>query len=112
MFSNKQVIIVKTEKTLLLMGLVNLVVSPFYFFNTNLAIPITTLLNAALLYQLHELGKNRRPIANAVQKVDSFFSRKQVATTLETENSMRNIINGGAAVIDVMSELCENKFRS
>lgn len=93
----------KVQKTGLLMGLVNLIVSPLYIVDSKMGLTVAIAANAAVLYQLHELGKSRRPGSNAINKIKTFFSSQTDTNSSEVNNAFRNIINGGAAVHDELT---------
>jgi hypothetical protein len=94
---------VKTIKTAELFGLVNLVISPLYLFDTSVGLAVSTAVNAFLLYQLHELGKSRRPGSNRINTIRTFFSSQTNSESLEVDNAVRNLINGGDAIYDELA---------
>lgn len=86
----------KTAKTALLMGVPNLLISlPSCISGSFFGLTVALIINAAALFILHELGKNRRPGSNALSSVKGLFSSQA-----ETDNIFRNIINGGAHIVD------------
>lgn len=89
-----------TQKTALLLGVGNLILSPLYYVNAKLGITASLALTAAAIYELHELGKSRRPAGNAVNKANNFFSSITGAESSDIDNAVKNIVNGGAAVYD------------
>lgn len=87
-------------KTGVLIGTLNLALFPLYWADSKLGVSAALLGTAALLYSAHEVGKNRRPVENAVSKAGSFFAGKTGAKGSELENAMTNIAVGGAALFD------------
>lgn len=68
------------------------------------------IMNSWLIYQLHELGKSRRPGANLVVQGTDVVSRlsqglfgKKAEKAIQDDkldNAVRNVCNGGAAMFD------------
>ncbi|STX50409.1 Uncharacterised protein [Legionella busanensis] len=88
----------KAANTSKLLGLVNLIITPLYALDTKVGLTVTLTANAFLLSYLHELGKRRRPGSNTINKINTFFSSQAKTESLEVENALRNIVNGGDAV--------------
>jgi len=109
----------KMLKTTLLLATINLLASPLYYVAGGSAGSLISLaINAFSVYQFHELGRSRRPGANAVTSARRFFSAQTSSQiggdTQELENTYRNIINGGAALADEIAqtaETCISKLR-
>ncbi|STX27893.1 Uncharacterised protein [Legionella beliardensis] len=93
----------KLVKTSIIIGLGNLIVSPVYLIDSKLGLAFTIAVNAFLIQQLHNIGKSRRPGSNALNSINTFFSSKAAAESSEIENAFRNIINGGDAVYNEVS---------
>ncbi|MFZ4076571.1 MAG: hypothetical protein ACOYKA_01170 [Legionellaceae bacterium] len=86
----------KTAKTALLMGVPNLLILlPACISGSVFGLVVALAINAAALFILHQLGKDKRSVSNAVSSVKGFFSSQA-----ETDNVFRNIINGGAHIVD------------
>ncbi len=90
----------ETKKTAVVLGLGNLILAPLYAFNAKIGFTASLALTGAALYQLHELGKSRRPVPNALNQANNFFSSQTGTTSTEINNAVSNIVNGGAAVFD------------
>ncbi|MGQ3887917.1 hypothetical protein ACQUW5_02650 [Legionella sp. CNM-1927-20] len=98
----------KVTNTSKLLGLTNLIITPLYAFDAKIGLTATITANALLLYHLHELGKRRRPGSNTINKINTFFSSQANSESLEVDNALRNIVNGGDAVYNELS----SKFTS
>ena len=106
MFRNNNTVEEKAAKTALLLGALNLVTAPLAILATNrsLGMLLTIAANVFVIYKLHELGKSRRSGSNMLNTVNTFVSSKLPGDSniqsAEVDNSVRNIINGGAAITD------------
>jgi len=113
----------KATKTALLLGAINLFTAPAYNVNTSLGLLISIVANAFSIFKFHEIGKERRAGSNAlitihstassyVSSLFSFFNPKnktspsleKEANKQEMDNAGRNVINGGAAVADKITD--------
>lgn len=70
---------------------------------------LIAVVSGAVLLIAHQLGVKRRPVANAAASVSAtvqqrFFDNKDAATAIQAENAARNIVNGGAAIVDGIVE--------
>ncbi len=93
----------KNQKTKEIFFYTNLIVLPLALcvdFNTGLSLSLIT--NTALMYVLHEIGKQRRPGSNAINRIQGFFAGSQRQAELEVDNAHRNVINGGAYLYDLV----------
>jgi hypothetical protein len=99
----------KVIKTSLLIGLINLTLSPLYLIDTKLGLTASIAANTYLLHQLYELGKRRRLGSNILHGIHTFFSSQTNLESLELDNALRNIINGGEAIYDELSTSFEKK---
>tara|TARA_R110000868_G_scaffold236416_3_gene490446 strand:+ start:544 stop:867 length:324 start_codon:yes stop_codon:yes gene_type:complete len=93
----------KMGKTGALLGLANIVMSPLLFSDSRAGLVVMVALNGFLLSHLHGLGKRRRPGSNALSAVHSIFVDPTDREVIETDNTIRNIINGGAAMFDSLA---------
>jgi len=110
-------------KTALLLGAINFLVTPAYGISTSVGILMSIGTNVFSIFKLHELGKERRIGANALTNIQSTFfsntssffalfsyrnkisdSLKNEANNKEMDNASKNIINGGAAVVDKITD--------
>jgi len=93
----------KAIKTLHLVGIINLFILPLELVDSRLCLIASLAINARFIYELHDLGKRRRPGSNIINKAAAFFSTPLEADVLRLDNCLRNIINGGAALHDHIS---------
>jgi hypothetical protein len=63
--------------------------------------------NALTLYRLNEFGKSRRAGANLANGLYGMFAARANVPTNDTENTLRNIANGGAYVFDEAAQVYE-----
>ncbi len=91
--SNSQINSTELEKTTLLLALANLCLAPIYCVSNKLGLMASVAVTGGALYQLNELGKSRRPVSNV------FFSSSS-ADPNGFNNTVQNIVNGGAHVAD------------
>jgi hypothetical protein len=97
----------KALKTATVLGLVNLVVAvPFYSVRPGLALAMAIGVSSFMLYHFHELGKERRPGSNLINKANNFFSTYTKDPNTNLINAAKNIVNGGAAIYDDASATC------
>lgn len=68
----------KTLKTGLLLGAANLLTLPFFAYDTGLGLAAMTALNSFILYNLHSLGKERRPGSNMLNGAQTFLLHTQI----------------------------------
>lgn len=78
----------------------NMLLAPLYWVDKKLGLYAAILGTAAFLYGAHEVGKDRRPVANAVNHANSFFGAKTGDQSTELQNALKNIAVGGAAIFD------------
>ena len=101
----------KLQQTVQLMGVMNLVIAPLYLLDPRIAIVVSLMTNALLLKLLNDLGKHRRPGSNAVSKLNRFFASRDESDSLQIDNVLRNIINGGALVYDEFISCVDEALR-
>jgi len=95
----------KTQKTSALLAVFNLILSPLYYLNAKLGLTTSIVLTGAALYELHEIGKSRRPGSNTLNNMNNFFAAQTGAPTSNIDNAVRNIVNGGDVVFDELAAL-------
>lgn len=89
------------QKTGALLGVANLLMSPFYYMGSKIGLTFSLLTTTALIYTANEIGKENRPVENAVNKTNTFFSNPtQTDIGAEIDNTFRNIVTGGAVLFD------------
>lgn len=93
----------KSTKTLQLVALANVLLSPLYLLDSKLGITAFFTTNAFLLYHFHELGKRRRPGSNTLNQINTFFASQTNSQSLGVDNALRNIVNGGDAIYNELS---------
>jgi len=98
----------KKTKTIELLKYANLVLAPLYLVDKQIGLVAALTFNAFFINYLHDLGKRRRSGANTLNKINTFFSSQGNENSLEVHNALRNIINGGAAIHDEISEMLQN----
>jgi hypothetical protein len=91
---------IKTIKTLELLGALNLIMSPLLLVDLKFGVGAMIILNGLVLNYLHNLGLSRRPASNLMVRTYSMFAPHLRTESLEINNGLRNIVNGGAAVFD------------
>ncbi|MDI1351207.1 MAG: hypothetical protein PSV35_00310 [bacterium] len=91
---------IQTEKTGFLLGLINLCLAPVYYLDTKLGLTASLAITAGVLYKCHQVGEARRPGANLEHKLKTtLFS----AGSNSCDNSVKNIVDGGAHIVDEVS---------
>ncbi|STY31295.1 Uncharacterised protein [Legionella wadsworthii] len=101
---------VKMKKTLHVLVYTNLILSPLLLLDTQFALLAALVVNAVLIAQFNEIGKTRRAGSNLIHHTRSFaqnFFAQKPAREINLEdadNTLRNIINGGAAVYDELAD--------
>ncbi|MCE0722543.1 MULTISPECIES: hypothetical protein [Legionella] len=106
---------VKMQKTLQVLGVVNLILSPLLLIDSRLALTAGLIVNGLLISQLHEIGKKRRPGSNLLNQGRTYFSGMFFAQNSsndhvgEVDNALRNIINGGGAIHDEITTAFSNR---
>jgi hypothetical protein len=103
---------VKMQKTLNVLGVVNLLLSPLLLVDARFALTAALIVNALLISQLHEIGRKRRVGSNLINQGRTFFSGSFLSSNISTqgtsseintgeiENAIKNVINGGGAIYD------------
>jgi hypothetical protein len=94
----------KVVKTATVFGITNVLLSPLYWVDKKIGLTASLAANGYLIYHLHELGKERRPGANAINSINNFFVPHINGESHDLENSLRNVINGAAAVHDEIGD--------
>lgn len=99
-------------KTITVMGIVNLILSPIYYFAGKSGIVGALAVNTAVIAALHEAGKEQRQVANfAVKsevKASKFFNGGKVPSQVrddQLDNFGKNISTGGAEWFDTVTSL-------
>ncbi|MGM9453475.1 hypothetical protein ACTAZI_09090 [Legionella bozemanae] len=106
---------VKMQKTLQVLGVVNLMLSPLILIDSRLALAAGLVINGLLISQLHDIGKKRRPGSNLLNQGRTYFSGMFFTQNSpnenigEVNNTIRNIINGGGAIHDEVTSMFSNK---
>lgn len=102
MRANDQAILEKTVKT---GALVVAAAAGTAAVSGNNQLGLIAVISGAVLLVAHQLGAQRRRGSNiqasasaAVQS--GLFDNKDAATAIQVENAARNVINGGAAIVD------------
>lgn len=90
----------ETKKTAVVLGIGNLILAPLYAFNAKIGFTASLALTGAALYQLHELGKSERPVPNALNQTNNFFSSQTGTTSADINNAVSNIVKGGTTIFD------------
>ncbi|KTD44358.1 hypothetical protein [Legionella parisiensis] len=106
---------VKMQKTLQVLGVVNLLLSPLLLIDTHFALAAGLIINGLLISQLHDIGKKRRPGSNLLNQGRTYFSGMFFTKNSpnenigEVDNTLRNIINGGGAIHDEVTSMFSNR---
>lgn len=87
-------------KTGALIALGNTLLAPLYWADAKIGLTTALVATGAFLYGAHEIGKNRRPVENGVNKMNTFFGSKTGDKSTEVENALANIAAGGGAIFD------------
>jgi hypothetical protein len=58
----------------------------------------------AFLYGAHEVGKDKRPVDNAINRANSIFGSKTGDKSTEVQNALSNIVVGGGAIFDQIAQ--------
>ncbi|CEG58870.1 hypothetical protein [Legionella fallonii] len=90
----------ETKKTAILLAIENLLLAPLYYFSPKAGFTASVALTGATLWQLHELGKDKRSVENLLNQAGSFFSSKADASSADIDNAVSNIVKGGATIYD------------
>lgn len=88
----------KTKNTFIVLGLVNLLASPLYFFDARLGLTASIALTATALHKFNEIGKARRPGSNLINRANNFLAPYTGDSNTDWDNTVRNVVNGGDAV--------------
>lgn len=87
----------KVIKTGLVLTMANMVLAPAYFFNDKVGLALSIGVSALLLKIMHDMGEDRRPGANAVNRLWGLFAAN---TDNDLDNAFNNVINGGDVLFD------------
>lgn len=87
-------------KTVTLVALLNTILAPLYWVDTKIGLTAALAATAGLLYGAHEIGKQRRPVENRINNMNTFFGSKTGDRSTEVENAAANIAVGGKAIFD------------
>jgi len=94
----------KMVKTGLLLGGISLAtyITASFLSNSTVGLLITIAVDALAINKLHEMGKSRRAGSNFFNTVQTHVAARSDGKipSMDLENSFRNVINGGAAVVD------------
>lgn len=101
---NSQINNEKVEKTKKIFIVANLALLPLFLFDPFVGLCCALTLNLLMISKLHELGKQRRPGSNAINQIQGFFATPTQSARLDNENSLKNIINGGAHLYDLVAQ--------
>lgn len=101
----------KISKTGTVLGIANILMSPLLLIDGRLGLVAMLAVNGILLSSMHEIGRSRRPGSNALVAVNSIFADRADRQAVEADNTMRNIINGGACLYDDMAADMERHLR-
>jgi hypothetical protein len=115
----------KAAKTAVLLGFMNFISAPIRGLVLGLRLGIGFMIgeNFLALYMLHERGKSERRLSNLATNgaswLGSFFKSAEPSSDLvnkieanKIENSIKNIVTGGAAITDEISSFMNIKKRS
>jgi hypothetical protein len=94
----------KIVKTVELLICVNAGLAGLVMVDPNIYLLIALAVNALILHHLHELGRRRRPGSNLLNGLNSIFASRGEADSREIDNMLRNIVNGGAAIHDEITD--------
>lgn len=90
----------ETKKTALVLALGNILLAPLYYFNSKVGFTASVALTGAALYQLHDLGKEERSAENFFHNAGTFFLSQTDASKANVDNTVSNIVKGGAIIYD------------
>lgn len=91
----------QTLQTAGLLLAANMVLAPLWYANEKLGLTAAFAATVALLYGLHQVGVDNRPVANTINKANNFFSPlipNSTPTIDSIDNAVHNIIEGGGLV--------------
>lgn len=95
----------KAAKTGVVLFLANLLFIPItYAIDSKVGAATALVLTAGLMGYFNELGKERRPGSNAINRINNFFSTFTGDPNTDLLNTTKNIVNGGAATFDAGAE--------
>lgn len=86
-------------KTGAILGVVNTLAAPFYWFGAKVGLTVSAIANGATLYLMHEQGKDERVVGNSLNKVGTFFGEGK-----PIENGTKNITRGGATLYNEVKD--------
>ncbi|MCE0723384.1 MULTISPECIES: hypothetical protein [Legionella] len=87
-------------KTGALLALGNTILAPLYWVDAKLGLTTAIVATSAFLYGAHEIGKKRRAVGNGINGMNSFFGGITGDKSTEVQNTVNNIVVGGAAIFD------------
>lgn len=90
------------KQTGIILAAANVLLWPFYYADKKLGITASIVVTLGAVYAMHEMGKERRPVENTMQKAHAFFSPATPSTAID--NGYKNVIAGGAAICEELSK--------
>lgn len=88
------------QKTGALLALGSFIMAPLVYLDAKLGITAALIVAGGAIYHFHELGKSKRPSANAINSANTFFSGFTGDKSTELDNATKNVIAGGRAQFD------------
>lgn len=101
-----QVDMTKAQETAVLLTIANCILIPAWKIDARLGLTAAVAGTGLLLYKLHEMGKARRPGGNAINTVNNLFAPYTGDPDTSMINMLRNIVNGGDAVVGSIIDIC------
>lgn len=98
----------EVEKAGAVLGVANLLLAPFYWADSRWGLFASIGLTSVAVYGLHEIGKERRPVPNAINTANRFFPQGGPPGS-EIDNAFKNVVEGGVAVFDQVTEAMRPK---
>ncbi|ARB91731.1 hypothetical protein [Legionella longbeachae] len=87
-------------KTVTIAALLNTVLAPLYWADAKIGLSAALVATGAFLYGAHEIGKKRRPAANGINSLNTFFGGATGDKSTEVQNAVANIVVGGKVIFD------------
>ncbi|KTD65208.1 hypothetical protein Lsan_0883 [Legionella santicrucis] len=87
-------------KTVTIAALLNTVLAPLYWADTKIGLSAALVATGAFLYSAHEIGKRRRPAANGINSLNTFFGGVTGDKSTEIETAAKNVFVGGKVIFD------------
>lgn len=97
----------KMSKTGTVLGIASLLMAPLLLIDARLGLVAMLAVDGILLASMHDVGRRRRPGSNALVVANSIFADRANRQVAETDNAIRNVINGGAALYDDLATAAE-----